>query len=181
VRIENTFLAAMFLGSLAGCQKMPETYAPPEQRQPIENFRPYRISRVVDMADGDADSHIVSDIATGGGGPWRWTGSNPTVKLLARTAENLYYVIDLSIADTTLKTTGPVTITFNVGGRNLDSARYESPGTFHFEKAVPEGWVEAGKEVNVGATIDKVWTSPQDGAKLGFILIRMGLRQGPGK
>ena len=52
---------------LTGCEKMPETYAPPVQRQPFENFRPYRITRVVDMSDGDVDSHVVHDILGTGG------------------------------------------------------------------------------------------------------------------
>ena len=173
--------AAIFLGLLAGCQKMPETYAPPEQRPVFENFRPYRISRIVEMSDGDVDSHIVRDIPTGQQGPWRWTGENPTVKVVPRTADNLNYTIDFSIADTTLKETGPVTLRFFVGEHALDSARYTAPGTYHFEKALPGGWVEAGKEVTVGASINKVWTSPNDGAKLGFILTRIGLRQGAAK
>ena len=54
---------------------MPETYAPPIQRQPIENARPYRVQRLIAMGDGDAEAFIVKDIARGTpeGGAWRWT------------------------------------------------------------------------------------------------------------
>ena len=62
---------------LSACQNMPEPYAPPEQRQPFENFRPYRISRVVNMADGDVESHIVSGITDISGGSWRWAEQRP--------------------------------------------------------------------------------------------------------
>jgi len=156
---------------------MPDTYAPPEQRQPFETFRPYRISRVVEMADGDVDAHIVRDIPTGQTGQWRWTGGNPTVKVVPRAAEDLNFVMDFSIADATLKDTGPVTIKFLVNGREVGSERYAAAGTYHVEKKLPAGTVEAGKEVELGAAVDKIWTSPQDGAKLGFILTRIGLRQ----
>ena len=181
VPLRTFFTAAVLLVTLAGCQKMPETYAPPEQRPVFENFRPYRISRIVEMSDGDVDAHIVRDLPTGQSGPWRWTGANPTVKVVPRTAENLHYVLDFSIADSTFKDTGPVTLQFFVGEQALDSARYTAAGSYHFEKALPDGWVEAGKEVTIGASIDKMWTSPVDGAKLGFILTRIGLRQGASK
>jgi hypothetical protein len=160
---------------------MPETYAPPEQRQPFENFRPYRVSRVVDMSDGDADAHIVRDIPKQQTGQWRWTGQNPTVTVTLRAAENLNFTADFSVADVTFKSTGPIAITFLVNGKPLASVLYSAPGTYHFEKPVPAGWVEANKETTVGASVDKVWTSPNDGAKLGFILTRMGLTQAPAK
>jgi hypothetical protein len=172
-------VAALLLASvvLTGCQKMPETYAPPVQRQPFENFRPFRVSRVVDMSDGDADSHIVRDIPGGGGGSWRWTGARPTVRVALRRADSLNYFIDFSIADATFKVTGPVTLKFFVNDHMLDSMRYEMPGTYHFEKPVPADWIEAGKDATLAAEIDKVWVAPQDGVKLGFILTRIGLHQ----
>jgi hypothetical protein len=156
---------------------MPETYAPPVQRQPFENFRPYRITRVVDMSDGDADSHIVRDILPASGGSWRWAGQRPVLRVTLRKAENLMYIIDFSIADATFKSTGPVTMTFFVNDHLLGSDRYTAPGSYHFEKLVPAEWLEAGKDATVGAEVDKVWVSPEDGVKLGFILTRIGLRQ----
>jgi hypothetical protein len=171
-------LALVFLNA---CQKMPETYAPPEQRKPIENFRPYHITRVVDMSDGDADSHIVRDILPAGGGPWRWAGQRPAVHVTLRQVENLIYIIDFSIADATFKVTGPVTLKFFVNDHLLDSMAYSSPGTYHFEKPVPSNWVEAGKEATLSAEVDKVWVAPDDGAKLGFVLTRIGMRQDKSK
>lgn len=160
---------------------MPETYAPPEQRQPFENFRPYRITRVVDMADGDADSHIVSGIVGGPGGPWRWAGQKPVVHVTLRSTENLVFTIDFSVADATFKYTGPVRMTFYVNDHALGSEHYGSAGVYHFEKPVPAEWLEANKEATLAAEVDKVWTSPEDGVKLGFILTRIGLRQDPAK
>ena len=91
---------------LSACQNMPEPYAPPEQRQPFENFRPYRITRVVNMSDGDAEAHFVSGITEISGGSWRWTEQRPTVRLTIRSNENLKYLIDFTIAGKTFEQTG---------------------------------------------------------------------------
>jgi hypothetical protein len=170
------FLALPGAVLLCACQNLPDPYAPPEQRQPFENFRPYRVSRVVNMADGDAESHFVRDIK-GATGVWRWTGKHPEVRLFLRTNQMLHYVIDFSIVEATFKDTGPVTLTFLVNGHVLDKMTYTASGQQHFDKPVPEEWVEAGKEALVGAEIDKVWVSPADGVALGFILSQIGLRQ----
>ena len=70
-----------------------------------------------------------------------------------------------------------MTVSFFVNDRLLDKVRYTAPGDQHFEAKIPDGWVEANKEVTVAAEIDKVWTPPQEGAHLGFILTRIGLKQ----
>jgi hypothetical protein len=162
---------------LSSCQNMPEPYAPPVQRQPFEDARPHRITRMVEMGDADSPAHIVADISPGEPSPWRWTYQKPTVKVVARTNQGLRYVIDFSLPDVTFKTTGPVTMTFLVNDHVLDSARYTASGEYHFEKAVPPDWVEPMRDTMLAASIDKVWVAPVDGAKLGFILTRIGLTQ----
>jgi hypothetical protein len=168
-------LAAMLTGS--ACQNMPGPFAPPVQRQPLEDFRPYRASAIVDMADADSRTHFVQDITSLETATWRWTGKRPTVRVRIRFAESLRYTIDFAIAETTLLATGPVTVSFLVNDRVLDHARYTRAGNQHFEKPVPAGWVTAGQDVTVGAEVDKVWTPPEGGTKLGMILMRMGLTQ----
>jgi hypothetical protein len=162
--------------ALAGCQNMPEPYAPPVQRAPFENFRPYRVSRIVTMSDGDAEQHIVKDIG-GLAGPWRWTGQRPTVRVTPRSNENLRYLIDFTIADSTFRETGPVTVSFFVNDRLLGSRRYTAPGDQHFEAPVPAEWVTPNAGTIVAAEVDKVWVAPADGARLGLILTRLGLTQ----
>jgi hypothetical protein len=155
---------------------MPAPYAPPEQRQPFENFAPYRVSRFVDMADGDAARYVVRDIG-GSNGSWGWTGKHPEVRLFLRTNQMLHYVMDFTIAGATFKDTGPVTLSFFVNGHLLDKVTYKAEGPQHFDKPVPEAWVQAGKDSIIGAEIDKPWVSPADGVALGFILSRIGLIQ----
>jgi hypothetical protein len=161
----------------ASCQNMPEPYAPPVQRQPFEDARQHHMVRMVSMSDGDVMSHIVQDIAPGEPAPWKWTGQKPTIKVILRANQGLRYVIDFSLPEVTFKDTGPVTLSFLVNDHVLESVRYTASGEYHYEKAVPPEWVELFKDTMVAASVDKVWVAPTDGAKLGFILTRIGLTQ----
>jgi hypothetical protein len=164
--------AAIFATS---CQNMPEPYAPPVQRQPFEDARPHRAAQIVSMNDGDVGSHVVQDIPLVEAAPWRWVLQKPTVKVSLRSNQGLRYIIDFSLPPVTF--TGPVTMTFLVNDHVLETKRYEASGEYHFEKAVPPEWVEPMKETKLAAWTDKVWVAPKDGAKLGFILVRIGLTQ----
>jgi len=117
-------------------------------------------------------SRVLSDILWPTGG-WSWTGKRPTVRISLRGGLSVHYIVDFSIADATFAKTGPVAVTFLVNDHALETVRYAAPGPQHFEKAVPAEWVAA--ENVVGAEVDKVWTSPDDGAKLGLILNSVGL------
>jgi len=168
-------LAGMLTSS--ACQNMPGPFAPPVQRQPLADFRPYRISGIVNMSDADAQTRFVQDITGLQAATWRWTGKRPTVRVMTRSTENLKYTIDFAIVEATLATTGPVTVTFLVNDRVLDRARYTHAGSQHFEKPIPAGWVTAGEDVTVGAEVDKLWVPADNSPKLGMILVRMGLTQ----
>ncbi len=162
---------------LSSCQNMPEPYAPPVQRQPFEDARPHRMSRMVDMSDSDSPAHIISGIVPGAPAPWRWANQKAVVKVTPRLNQGLRFVIDFSLPEVTFKQTGPVTMSFFVNERLLESAAYKTSGEYHYEKAVPAEWVEPLKDTTLAASTDKVWVSPTDGAKLGFILTRIGLTQ----
>jgi hypothetical protein len=113
---------------------------------------------MLEMDDGSVDRHIVQDVSKGpSDAAWRWTGQNPVVKL------------------ETFRETGPVSITFFVNGHELGTVRYDTSGSKVFEAPVPPSWLHPGAENTLSALIDKVYISKQDGAKLGFILSRIGL------
>jgi hypothetical protein len=161
---------------LGACQNMPEPYAPPEQRQPIEVVHPYRISRVVNMDDGDAAAYFIRDIRELNGN-WRWTGRRPELRIAVKANEKLHYTIDFTLPEVTFKVTGPVTVTFSVNDHLVGSQRYTAFGEQHFDAAIPDGVVAANSDATVGAEVDKPWVSPADGVELGFILRRIGLKQ----
>ena len=175
--VDGRALILCLAGGLGACQNMPEPYAPPEQRRPVQEPRPYRINRVINMSDADAPSRFVNDIAPKLADSWRWTGQHPTVNVFMRANDGVRYVIDFTLPEVTFKETGPVTVSFYVNEHKLDSVRYTEPGNKHFEKPVPPEWIPIRQESKVAAEIDKTWTSESDGNQLGFILTRIGLTQ----
>jgi len=158
---------------LCSCERLPESYPPPEQRHPVEGPNPDPSTMMVEMGDPDAVSHIVKDVEPGDG-LWRWTGQQPTVKILAFTTENVKLRCDFTLWDVAFRQTGPVELSFLVNDRVLDKIRYATPGYQHFEKLVPPDWLTTDVESTISVAIDKLYTAPQDGKKFGFILTRIG-------
>ena len=163
---------------LAGCANIPDSYAPPVQRQPLTGTEPGAISSFVNLGSPDAEEHIVRDVSDNAeGGGWRWTRKRPELRFFLETIENLSYKADFSIAESVFRETGPVTITIFINGHLLDTVKYSEAGEKHFEKPVPAKFLRA-KAMNFAAMeIDKVWVSKTDGAVLGFILTRAGFTQ----
>ena len=163
---------------LTACQRQPETFAPPVQRQPLEDFRPYRAARIVKMNDADAEAFFTADIIKGPvDTPWRWTGKRPAITLHPRSIDGLAYAIEYAIPEVTFKATGPVNVTYLVNGRVLDTVRITQHGQRSYQKLVPPGWMIATQPVELAAEIDKTYVSKDDDATLGFLLTSLGLAQ----
>lgn len=160
---------------LSGCANIPDFYAPPVQRKPMSGAEPRPVGRFVNLAENNAEAYIVRDVNRGAEGDlWRWTRKRPELRFFLDTIEHLKFKADFSIADATFKDTGPVAVSIFINGNLLDKVPCGQPGERHFEKPVPESFLRA-KAMNFAALeIDKLWTSPTDGAQLGFILIRAG-------
>ena len=132
---------------------------------------------LLEMSGPGVSWHIVKDIDTDPAGPsnlWRWTKQNPTVKILAATTQGLKLAIDFTLWDVAFRQTGPVELTFVVNGHTLDKIRYRTPGEKHFEKPIPADWLVTDVESKISISIDRLYIAPQDGAKFGFILSRIG-------
>ena len=160
---------------LAACDRLPESYPPPEQRPPVESFNPGPDSMMVSMANSDANPLIVKDIYPGTGIPWRWSMREPTVRVLVLSTANIKYSADFAIWDEGFKSTGPLEISYLVNGRVLDKVRYDTPGNKHFEKAVPADWLTTN-ETTVALSIDKLYIAPIDKKQFGVILTSLGLK-----
>ncbi len=172
------FLLISLLISLAACVTIPDSYAPPIQRKPLDGVEATAGRAFVRMSEASASNYIVGDIneAIEGGG-WRWTKRKPTLRLQLKRASNQKFMADLSIADSTFKDTGPVRITFTINGHELAVESYTKPGRHPFEKAAPAEWLHAVGDNIISMEIDKVWTAPADGAQLGFILASAGFQE----
>jgi len=160
---------------LAGCDRFPDSYPPPRQRQPVEAFSPGPEAMMVEMSEGDANLHILKDIYNPGSAPWRWSEQSPTVRILPIASDKLNFRTDFAIWADSFKITGPVEITFLVNNRPLDKIRYTTPGEKHFNEPVPDGWLTPDAEATLALFIDKLYISPTDGKRFGVILVRMGL------
>jgi hypothetical protein len=162
---------------LAGCANIPDSYAPPIQRKPLTGAEPSPIGTFVNLGEPSADAYIVRDVTGYADSSWRWTRKRPELRFFLDSVEHLKFKADFSIADVTLKDTGPVTISVFINGHLLESLKYASSGRKEFEKPVPATFL-LPKSVNfVALEIDKVWVSKTDGAVLGFILTSAGFSE----
>lgn len=163
---------------LAGCSNLPDSYAPPIQRKPLSGAEPSPIGTFANLGEPSADAYIVHDI-TGylESSSWRWTRKRPELRFFLDSIDHLKFKADFSVADVTLKDTGPVAISIFINGHLLDKVKCASSGRKEFEKPVPAAFLNP-KAVNFAALeIDKVWVSKTDGAVLGFILSSAGFTE----
>jgi hypothetical protein len=162
---------------LCSCERFPDSYPPPEQRHPMDGPNPDPSTMVVNMSDPDAASHFVKDIQNVGGGSWRWTDQQPTLKIITFTTDQVSLKVDFTLWPVALQQTGPVELSFFVNQRLLDKVRYTTPGYKHFQKLVPPDWLTTDVESTVSITIDKMFVGPEDGVRFGFILSSVGFVQ----
>ena len=166
----------VLLVALAACDRLPESYPPPEQRPAIQESELGPESMLVAMDSPDADRLIVKDIYPGTGISWRWTKKDPTVRVPVLPIEGLKFTTDFAIWNDGFKVTGPLEVSFLVNGKLLDKIRYASSGDKHFEKPVPRAWLEGRADATISLSVNKLYTAPGDGAKFGVILTRLGLK-----
>lgn len=174
---DRTLRATLLLVTIAstGCVGIQDTYAPPEQRKPLNVEDPSPLKPFVDMNDAGAPAQFIRDISPAlEGGTWRWTQQRPTLMFSIPTGKGWKFAADFTISDLTFAQTGPVTMTITVNGQKLDETLYDKPGYKHFEKPVREDWLRAKAENIVTMEVDKVWVAPTDKATLGFVLTRCG-------
>jgi hypothetical protein len=175
-----SFFAIVFTLSLllSACSSVSPVYPPPHQRATPEHAVLNRRTPLIDMSDGAVERHIVQDISLGAtDSSWRWTGKRPTVKFDLKDTAGFTYRADFAIPGVTFKETGPVSITFFIDDAKLATVRYDTPGAKVFEAPVPPKLLRESPEHTAAAEIDKVFIAKEDGARLGFILSRLGLQR----
>ncbi len=135
---------------------------------------PIQAVTLVKLSDEDAGQYTVRDVVNGTeANAWRWSNERPEFKFRLDENRNYLAIMDFTIADATFKVTGPVTIEFFVGSHPLRKLIYTKPGKYLFEEAVPSGWT-TDPFTTFAAHISPVWTSPDDSARLGVLLMRAG-------
>lgn len=168
-----TALAALLW--MSGCTNAPDSYPPPIQWTPPTGQDQTGPGSFADMGDAGAGLYIVRGVSPKAeDAGWRWTYEHPELEFGLSTTENLKFVMDYAIPDVTFKQTGPATISLLVNGHLLERIHIDQPGQKHFEKPVPAEWLRTDTLTLVAVEIDKLYVSPRDGVKLGFILSRAG-------
>lgn len=163
---------------LAGCVNIPDSYAPPIQRTARFGPEGRPVGHFVAMAGPNPEDYIVRDVLPGEPrSAWRWTGQRPELRFQLSFTNDLRFMMDLAVPESTFAQRGPVTISFFINGNLLDRVRCEKHGEVHFNQPVPAAWLRTDAPTLVAAEINKVWVSPSDRARLGFILSRAGFVQ----
>ena len=160
----------------AGCNRLPESYPPPEQRKALI-VPASTLSYFVSMEDPNADVYLVRGFAARDAGTWRWALDHPVLRFLVPAAPRLRFEMDFSLPERTFRETGAVTLTFRINGEVLDRHRCETSGQQHYSHEVPEALIRANAVNLVSIDPDPVWVSKADGSHLGFILARAGFTE----
>lgn len=138
-----------------------------DENQPLKHY--------VQMSQRDALEYVVQDVQPAlHDGAWRWTLQRPALRLRLPKTRGLKFRAQLTVPEITFAQTGPVKITIAVQGFPLDTLSIGKPGETIFEKDVPADWLTTTRPVTVQFEIDKLWVSPADGVKHGFILTGAG-------
>jgi hypothetical protein len=175
MRFELACAAVALLTLAGGCKRYPDTYAPPEQRQPLTLEEPPSLQSFIRMSDAMAPLHFVRDIRPKlEGNAWRWTLKSPTLQLHAPKASGMKFVAEVTVPDVTFKDTGPVAITVSINDHKLETFAFDQPGSRRIEKPIPDGWLSTENDNKVVMEIDKTWTAAADGFTVGFILTSVG-------
>lgn len=170
----RTLLAAALLFA-AGCDRAPESFAPPAQRQPV--LDPDAGGMLIEMDSPRLSQHIVKDIYDTYDSPWRWTGQEPTLKISLPSAQNLKLSADFTLWEEAFRQTGPLDLQFIVNGHALDSVNYTTPGPKHFQEPVPSNWLSTASDTILSIRVSKMYVAPEDSKKFGIILTRIGFVQ----
>ncbi len=129
----------------------------------------------VQMSQRDALDHCTGDVISDlHDGTWRWTLQRPSLRFRLPKTQDLKFRVQLTVPEVTFEQTGPVKISIAIEDHPLETLSIEKPGETIFEKPVPPEWLTTKRPVQVQFEIDKLWVSPGDGVKRGFILTGAG-------
>ena len=185
--IMRTALLLTALLLLTACSHNPAFSPIPAQAPPVIAPDPPSVPCFFSMSEARADQAIVQDIPLGlGSGVHRWTAENPAVRCKLPSGGPWNIAMDFFVTGTTMRDTGPITLTFKVNGREIARLRCDKPGPQQFRAPLPPELIPsvpsrdrqgAVADLVLQASIDKPWIAPADGKKLGVILTAMGFVQ----
>jgi hypothetical protein len=168
---------ALCLWLCAGCSSLPESFAPPPQRPPLEVPPGLPVGYFVYMGDPESDRYIVQGFASMSEGAWRWAYEHPVLRFWGPDMEPVHFFMDFAIPERTFRETGPVTLTVSLNGQVFDHLRCAQAGQQSYSHEAPAALLLKNAMNLVSIQPDKFWVSREDGTKLGFILVRAGFSE----
>ncbi len=162
----------------SGCTPVPQWYPVPYQRVLTVGADPAGLGEFVSFSQRAAHEHVVSDVLEGSPTDvWRWTNQKPTLRFFLLEPNEWQFQVSFVLADSTWKTTGPVTLRVFVNDQLLGTAEELAAGRHEKSWPVPPAMVKAKAENIVRLELDKVFVAEGDGAKLGMILEAAGFKK----
>ena len=161
-------LAVSILLSVS-CVPTPDYYTAPAQHTALNTPPEPASGEYVRAAQPDAETYFLRDIMSLEGAGWRWTRSEPELRLRLGKAQKRTFRLDLTVAEATFKDTGPLQLVVRVNGKELDRPVFGRPGPQRYELPLPDGLLRAHSENTVHISVLNPWLA-RDGVKLGFLL-----------
>jgi hypothetical protein len=168
-RLLTLFLIALW----SGCGGAP-SYPPPQQRAQFAESGPATLGPFVSMGGPDAKLYIVEGFASENEGVWRWAYEHPVLRFLVPEMHHPKFTMDFSLPERTFRVTGPVTLSLTLNGKFVEAARIQQAGQQSYTFDLPADAIRKDEVNLVSIVPDKVWVSPDDGTKYGYILHRAG-------
>lgn len=106
-----------------------------------------------------------------------WTRQSPEIRFRLDANRHYEYRVHFYLPGQTLEKTGPMVIRYFVNDHELDRVRYDKPEDQTFARAVPREWIRPDDFTTVRMFVENPYTSPDDGAKLGFLLREAGFHE----
>jgi hypothetical protein len=148
-------------------------YPPPIQRSPPCGVDPAKLGSFARMSDPGARTHIVRDILDDPRATW--TYERPMLMFGVDKREAVKFVMHFVIPDVVLAQTGPLTLSVWINARLLGQQIYKTPWTVQtFEQSVPADFFGSYRLAAVEIKTDKHFITPNEGVKLGFLLVDAG-------
>ncbi len=168
------FLAAL----LTGCTPLPESYPAPEQRGSKDGPEPEPLGAFVSFSDARSPDYVVGGFLPAAPDQlWRWAAASPAVRVRVSATAGLRLRVNFAFPDESHKPLLPITVSYFVNDKLLQTVVYKQTGVLEFRKAVPAEWLAADTDNIIRWEISPVYVAKADGVKLSMIVSELGLER----
>jgi hypothetical protein len=137
------------------------------------------MASMVNMADPSTASQLVSGFYAVENGAWRWTSKKFSIVLKTppgSAASGAMLRFRLFVSDDQINRLGPITLSADVDGHQLDPQTYSKPGDYAYSRPIPADALKAAS-VKVNFSLDKAREPDNvDVRQLGVVASLIGLQ-----